>query len=124
MLLYMFHMPTYQAMAGYLPMALQLKLGDKVIRCYYPGAAHSLDNIVVWIPSEKILFPGCMVKSLNSTDLGNIADGDINAYPVTIEKVIKKFSTAEIVIPGHGQSGGLELLFHTRDLVRKQINKN
>ena len=104
--------------------SLQLKLGDKVIRCYYPGAAHSLDNIVVWIPSEKILFPGCMVKSLNSTDLGNIADGDINAYPVTIEKVIKKFRTAEIVIPGHGQSGGSELLFHTRDLVRKQINKN
>jgi len=104
--------------------SLQLTLGNKVIRCYYFGAAHSLDNIVVWIPSEKILFPGCMVKSLNSTDLGNIADGDINAYPVTIEKVIKKFRTAEIVIPGHGQSGGLELLFHTRDLVRKQINKN
>ena len=104
--------------------SLQLKLGKKDIRCYYLGAAHSLDNIVVWIPSEKILFPGCMVKSLNSTDLGNIVDGDIDAYPVTIEKVIKKFKTAEIVIPGHGQAGGFELLLHTRDLVRKQINKN
>jgi metallo-beta-lactamase class B len=104
--------------------SLQLKLGNKVIRCYYPGPAHTLDNIVVWIPSEKILFPGCMVKSINSTDLGNISDGDINAYPVTIEKVIKKFKTAEIVIPGHGQPGGLELLLHTLDLARKQSSKN
>ena len=40
--------------------SLKLKLNDKAIECYYPGAAHSTDNIVVWIPSEKILFAGCM----------------------------------------------------------------
>ena len=104
--------------------SLQLNLGEKVIKCYYLGAAHSLDNIVVWIPSEKILFPGCMVKSLNSSDLGNIADGDIISYTGTIERVIKKFKTAEIVIPGHGQIGGPELLIHTIELVRKQMIKN
>ena len=59
-----------------------------------------------------------MVKSLNSTDLGNITDGDIKAYPGTIDKVIKKFSNAKVVIPGHGQFGGLDLLMHTRDLLR------
>lgn len=104
--------------------SLQLEMGDKIIRCYYFGAARSPDNVVVWIPSEKILFPGCMVKSLNYTDLGNIADGDLNTYPSTLEKVIKKFRTAEIIIPGHGQSGGLELLLHTLDLARKQNFKN
>lgn len=30
--------------------SLQLHLGDKLIKCYYFGAAHSLDNIVIWIP--------------------------------------------------------------------------
>lgn len=104
--------------------SLQLKLGEQTISCYYFGAAHSIDNIVVWIPSEKILFPGCMVKSLNSTDLGNIADGDLNTYPSTMEKVIKKFGKDEIVIPGHGSPGGSELLFHTLDLARKQNLKN
>jgi metallo-beta-lactamase class B len=99
--------------------SIRLYLDDKVLNCYFLGAAHSLDNVVVWIPSEKILFPGCMVKSLNSTDLGNIADGDINAYPGTIDKVIEKFSNARVVIPGHGQYGGLDLLKHTRDLIRK-----
>jgi metallo-beta-lactamase class B len=100
--------------------SLSLSLGDKAIKCYFPGAAHSKDNIVVWIPSEKILFPGCMVKSMNANDLGNIADGDLKAYPATINWVIEKFTTAKIVIPGHGDAGGPELLIHTMSLALKQ----
>jgi metallo-beta-lactamase class B len=99
--------------------SLQLQLGDKMIKCYFLGAAHSLDNIVVWIPSEQILFPGCMVKSLDSRDLGNTADGDLIAYPKTIDKLIVKFPTAKIVIPGHGQFGGLDLIRHTQELSTK-----
>lgn len=93
--------------------SLQLFLGDKEILCYYLGAAHSMDNIVVWIPSEQILFAGCMAKSINSTNLGNTVDGNLNAYPTTIQKVIDKFPEAKIVIPGHGNFGRIELLTHT-----------
>lgn len=103
--------------------SLQLQLGDKLIKCYYLGAAHSLDNIVVWIPSEEILFAGCMVKSINSKDLGNTADGDLIAYPKTIESLISKFPNAKVVIPGHGQFGGLDLISHTIDMATKQIKK-
>jgi len=99
--------------------SLRLSLGDKSIYCYFFGAAHSLDNIVVWIPSERILFPGCMCKSINSEILGNTADGDLNEYPKTIDKVIQKFKSAKIVIPGHGPFGGLDLLLHTRDLTTR-----
>lgn len=96
--------------------SLNLMLGDKTIRCWFPGAAHSKDNIVVWIPSEKILFAGCMCKSIDAGNLGNVADGDITQYPATIDRVINKFHNAEIVIPGHGSAGGPELLKHTRML--------
>lgn len=96
--------------------SLSLSLGGKVIQCYYMGAAHSLDNIVVWIPSEQILFAGCMIKSLNSKDLGNTADGDLVAYPQTIDKVLKKFPVVKWVIPGHGAFGGRELITHTKEL--------
>lgn len=96
--------------------SLSLSLGDKIIYCYFLGAAHSLDNIVVWIPSEEILFPGCMCKSLNSGNLGNVSDGDIYEYPGTIDKVIQKFRSAKVVIPGHGPIGGPELLTHTKSL--------
>ncbi len=96
--------------------SLQLQLAGKPINCYFPGAAHSTDNIVVWIPSEKILFAGCMVKIMGSTNLGNTADGDVKAYPATIDYLMAKFPDAKIVIPGHGQLGGFELIEHTKKL--------
>jgi metallo-beta-lactamase class B len=98
--------------------SLELKLGDRLIDCYYFGAAHSIDNIVVWIPSEQILFTACMVKEIHSKNLGNTADGDLISYPLTLIKVMKKFPTAKIVIPGHGEYGGLELIEHTLELTK------
>ncbi len=97
--------------------SLILKIGDKTIECYYPGPGHTSDNIVVWIPSEKVLFAGCMVKDMNSTGLGNISEADITQWPKTIEKVIKRFREVKVVIPGHGQPGGPELLDHTLKLL-------
>lgn len=96
--------------------SLTLRLGDKLIYCWFPGAAHSMDNITVWIPSEKILFPGCICKSLDSRNLGNTADGNVYSYAATIDRIIDRFKSAVIVIPGHGSYGGQELLTHTRIL--------
>ncbi len=98
--------------------SLELSLGDTQFYLYYPGEAHSTDNIVVWIPSEKILFPACMVKSLSSTDLGNTSDGNVKDYPLTIEKLKTKFPDARIVIPGHGKHGGTDLIDHTLKLAK------
>lgn len=99
--------------------SITLYLGDKEIFCEFLGAAHSTDNIVVWIPSEKLLFAGCMAKSLNSSNLGNTADGDLKAYPKTIERVLNKYHDAKYVVPGHGQFGGIDLLKHTLELCSK-----
>jgi metallo-beta-lactamase class B len=98
--------------------SLQLILGNIPICCYYLGAAHTMDNIVVWIPSVQLLFAGCMVKSVHSENLGNTADGDLAAYPETIDRLINKFPMAKIVIPGHGQFGGPELMTHTKELAK------
>jgi metallo-beta-lactamase class B len=102
---------------------LSLKLNDTEIGCYYLGSGHSTDNIVVWVPSEKILFAGCMVKDIHSKTLGNLAEANVEEWLKTIEKVINKFPSAEIVIPGHGQVGGKELLVHTRELLVKELKQ-
>lgn len=96
--------------------SLHLSLGGKDILLYYPGPAHSTDNIVVWIPSEKMLFAGCMLKSMDSGNLGNTADGDLQEYPETIKRLKARFPQAEIVIPGHGAYGGPDLITHTLEL--------
>ncbi len=98
--------------------SIALALQDTEIKCYYFGGGHSTDNIVVWIPSEKILFPGCMTKDMPSKGLGNLSDANVNEWPATIQKIINKFSSAEVVIPGHGRTGGKELLVHTQELLR------
>lgn len=99
--------------------SLHLELAGKPIKCWYPGGGHTKDNIVVWLPDEKVLFAGCMLKEMKSKTLGNLADADIKSWPGTIEKVIRKYKNVEIVIPGHGLWGGPELLKHTRELLTK-----
>lgn len=100
--------------------SLSLKLDTTDIRCYYLGGGHSTDNIVVWIQSEKILFGGCMVKDMSATGLGNTSDAALNEWPVTISSLLNKFPDVQTVIPGHGQTGGIELLQHTLKLLDKQ----
>lgn len=99
--------------------SLCLSLSGQPIQCYYLGAAHSMDNIVVWIPSEKILFAGCMAKEISAKGMGNTVDGDLGQWPKTIDKVMAKFPEARIVIPGHGMIGGQEVLRHTGELLSK-----
>jgi len=103
--------------------SISLKINNTEIDCYYLGHAHSSDNIVVWIPSEKILFAGCMVKDIQSKTLGNLSEANVEEWLKTIQKVIDKFPSAEIVIPGHGQVGGIELLLHTRKLLIEELKK-
>lgn len=99
--------------------SLSLQLQGHPVQCYYLGAAHSMDNIVVWLPDEKILFAGCMAKEAAAKGMGNTVDGDLTAWPKTIDRVIAKFPDAQIVIPGHGMIGGQEVLKHTRELLSK-----
>jgi metallo-beta-lactamase class B len=103
--------------------SLKLKLGNEEIFCFFPRAAHSMDNIVVWIPQEKMLFAGCMAKEMRSNSMGNTVDGDLKAWPGTIKKVMEKFPSAQMVIPGHGFIGGPELLKHTLELAQAAGNK-
>jgi metallo-beta-lactamase class B len=99
--------------------SLVLNLGNGKIFCKYYGAAHALDNIVVWIPSEKILFAGCMVRDLTSTSLGHTTDGDVKEWPITIQKIIDAYPDVKIVIPGHGKYGRINLLYHTLGLLKE-----
>ena len=89
--------------------------GGKLI-CRFPGGGHTPDNIVVYLPEEKILFGGCMLKAMNWNSLGFTGDADLEAWPSTLKKVLDAYPDARIVIPGHGDAGGLNLVRHTLEL--------
>jgi metallo-beta-lactamase class B len=90
--------------------------GRTVAIVTYYGAGHTTDNVVAWLPIQKVLFGGCLIKSLDSQSLGNTADGDLSAYPTTLQKVQAAYRHAAIVVPGHGDWGGPELIEHTLKL--------
>ena len=90
---------------------------DKVI-CHFLGEAHTRDGIVVWIPSEQILFGGNEIRSFNGW-VGNIGDASLDKWSETATRVKKEYSKAKIVIPGHGRHGGIELIDYTIKLYEK-----
>ena len=96
-----------------------LPLGNREVLCFYPGPGHAMDNIVVWFPAGKTLFGGCLIKDLNSNNLGNTHDGDVPRYTATVQKVIDLFGSATRIVPGHGKPGRADLLQHTKELAEK-----
>lgn len=96
-----------------------IKVGDVGIEVFYPGEGHAADNIVVWIPQNKVLFGGCLIKAVDSKSLGSTTDANIEQWPVSVEKVLEKYPDADVVIPGHGKWGGIELIKHTLELLKQ-----
>jgi metallo-beta-lactamase class B len=92
--------------------------GDNILLAFY-GAAHTSDNSIGWIESEKILFSGSIIRSMDNTNLGYLKDADVKAWPLTLEKVNTRFKVASWIIPGHCAPGGPELFKHTFELVRQ-----
>ena len=104
--------------------SLELNFNGEKIVCDYFGGGHTPDNITIWIPSRKILFGGCLVKSLDSKNLGNIADAVISDWAETVSKLKESYKSALIVVPGHGRIGGTELLTHTIELATAANNED
>lgn len=89
------------------------------IETFYPGEGHSPDNIVIYLPDEHILFGGCLIKSLENTSLGNVADANLKEWQQSVQKVIEKYPKVKIVIPGHFAWSGKKSLRHTINLLKK-----
>jgi metallo-beta-lactamase class B len=97
------------------------KIGSTTFELYYPGWGHTVDNIVVWMPENKILYGGCFIKEKKSSTLGNIREANITEWLVAAKEVKKKFKSAKTVIPGHGAIGGKSLINKTISLLEKEF---
>lgn len=103
--------------------AVKLRAGKVAVVCRYEGGGHTPDNTVAWVPSEKVLFGGCLVKDARATWIGNTADADMEAWPGTIERLKRRYKDAAVVVPGHGPWGGTELLDNTLKLVHNATGR-
>ena len=92
--------------------SLLLNVGDKSVIAKYFGEGHTKDNITGYFPADGILFGGCLVKELDAGK-GFLGDANGKEWPSTVAKLKQEYPKARIVIPGHGKSGGLDLLNYT-----------
>lgn len=97
---------------------LNLRVGNKIVVNKYFGEGHTRDNIVSYIPSEKVLFGGCLIKELGAKE-GNLADANVKEWAKTVSKVKKAFPDLKYVVPGHGNYGDEGLLDYTIRLFSK-----
>ncbi|MBN2508690.1 MAG: subclass B1 metallo-beta-lactamase [Spirochaetales bacterium] len=89
------------------------RFGDTPVTLYFPGEGHTVDSVCVYLSTERILFGGCSVKSLESRTLGNTAEANLGAWPGSLRAMKRMFGEARIVVPGHGKAGDLSLIDHT-----------
>ncbi|MFN2153249.1 MAG: metallo-beta-lactamase [Anaerolineales bacterium] len=95
---------------------LNLTFAGESVQVYYPGPAHSPDNVVVYFPERKLLFGGCMIIGWEA--IGNTADANLQAWPASVRN-LSQFEF-EIVVPGHGERLDPGLIDHTLALLEGQ----
>ena len=91
---------------------LELKAGNESVVVTFVGEGHTRDNVVGYVPNEKVLFGGCLVKEVGAGK-GNLADANIPDWPLAIAALKEKYPDIKVVIPGHGKPGGTALLDYT-----------
>jgi len=91
---------------------LELGVGNEKLICEYLGEGHTVDNIISYFPSEKVMFGGCLIKS-DGAGKGNLADANVREWSNTVQSLKRKYPEVRNVIPGHGKSDGLNLLDYT-----------
>lgn len=98
---------------------LKMMIGNQLTLTKYFGAGHTTDNVIGYIPGEKAIFGGCLIKGIHAGK-GNLADANVTEWPKTIANIKREIPDLQIVIPGHGKNGGTELLEYTRKLFEKK----
>lgn len=96
---------------------------EGLVEVFYPGAGHTNDNVVVWLPEQRVLLGGCLVRSLEWQSLGNIEDAYVKSWADSVRKVKSMYTKIDIVVPGHGKPGDRSVLDHTIRLAESASNK-
>lgn len=80
------------------------------LKVYFPGGAHTRDNITVGLPDLGLAFGGCMIKGSDAPTLGNLADADTAAYAQSVRNFSAAFPDAGLIVMSHSPPEGREAI--------------
>lgn len=94
---------------------MELQIGQQAVLVKFFGEGHTKDNVVGYVPSKNTMFGGCLLKTLNAGK-GYLGDANVAEWSNTVKKIKEEIPNLDIIVPGHGKSGGAELLDYTIQL--------
>jgi len=83
----------------------EIKIDNITVRAYLDEWAHSKSDAMFVIPEEKVLITG---DNVTYQRIARMSDGNFQGNIASIEKALE--TEVEIVVPGHGPTGGKEIL--------------
>ncbi len=100
------------------------EVGKYRFQTYYAGQGHTPDNVVVWFEKERILYGGCLIKSIEAKDLGNLADANVKEWAFTLRRIQTKCLHPQFIITGHDDWTSKQSINHTLRLIKEFKKKN
>ncbi|WP_326609459.1 MBL fold metallo-hydrolase [Streptomyces scopuliridis] len=97
-----------------------LDLGGRVVRLRATGRAHSKGDQVVRVPDAGVLFTGDLAEAGQFAIFPWFPPYDTDVSGTRWLSVMRRLAAegAEVVVPGHGEVGGPQLLADVRDYLR------
>ena len=97
-----------------------INMGNYIIELYFPGICHTNDNILVLFKDQKVLHTGDLVFNQRHPFIGK----QYLANPARWRDVVAEWAQEDLslVIPGHGEKGGTEILKAQADYFDTLIN--
>ncbi len=94
-----------------------LDLGGLAAELHYFGPAHTLGDQVVFLPEQRVLFTGDLVETRLFPIFPWFPPDDVDVSGSRWINVLNRLQSLkpEVVVPGHGEVGGPELIRQVRE---------
>jgi cyclase len=97
--------------------SLTIDLGNEQVHLYNLGQAHTLNDVVVYLPNHNVLFTGDLIFNRVNPVLKDESRAKVSQWIHVLDIILSKWGNSQI-IPGHGKIGDKEMVISMRQYFR------
>jgi cyclase len=94
-----------------------LRIGDEYVEIRGMGAAHSFNDVIVYLHNRKMLVAGDIVFNQMHPVVFTMAGADTRRWQEALTTLLREYEI-HTAVPGHGPVGGWEIIMAQRDYFR------
>lgn len=97
--------------------SINIPMGDETVSIVNMGQAHTYSDVVIYLHKRKVLFAGDLIQEKMHPFLNPATGCRTLNYPIVLDRIAQRFDI-QTIVPGHGATGGMELLRTFRQYFR------